>query len=115
MGTSIRYFSDQNDPAVDVTSEHKDDVVPKNILPLHQRGIFQEIYPPASVSLPKKFEKKQCFYCGFDPTADSLHVGNLLSIMALLHCQRAGQLYALLGFTFHFFCKYLTELINHFV
>ena len=33
----------------------------------------------------------QCLYCGFDPTADSLHVGNLLAVMALLHGQRAGH------------------------
>ena len=35
--------------------------------------------------------KPQTIYSGFDPTADSLHVGNLLIIMALLHCQRAGH------------------------
>ena len=34
---------------------------------------------------------EQCFYSGFDPTADSLHVGNLLVLVALLHCQRAGH------------------------
>ena len=33
----------------------------------------------------------QTVYCGFDPTANSLHVGNLLAIIALLHCQRAGH------------------------
>ena len=33
----------------------------------------------------------QCIYCGFDPTADSLHVGNLLVLMALLHCHRGGH------------------------
>ena len=33
----------------------------------------------------------QTVYCGFDPTADSLHVGNLLAVIALLHCQRAGH------------------------
>lgn len=33
----------------------------------------------------------QTVYAGFDPTADSLHVGNLLVIMGLLHCQRAGH------------------------
>ena len=31
------------------------------------------------------------FYCGFDPTADSLHVGSLVPIMALIHMQRAGH------------------------
>ena len=30
-------------------------------------------------------------YIGFDPTADSLHVGNLLAIMLLVHFQRAGH------------------------
>ena len=30
-------------------------------------------------------------YCGFDPTADSLHVGNLVAIMGLVHLQRAGH------------------------
>ena len=33
----------------------------------------------------------QPIYCGFDPTADSLHIGNLLAIIALIHCQRAGH------------------------
>lgn len=40
----------------------------------------------------------QSIYAGFDPTADSLHVGNLLVIMGLIHCQRAGhQPIALVG------------------
>lgn len=30
-------------------------------------------------------------YCGFDPTADSLHVGNLLAIIGLLHFRGAGH------------------------
>ncbi|HET7456730.1 MAG TPA: tyrosine--tRNA ligase [Gemmatimonadaceae bacterium] len=30
-------------------------------------------------------------YCGFDPTADSLHVGNLVPVMGLVHLQRAGH------------------------
>lgn len=30
-------------------------------------------------------------YCGFDPTADSLHVGSLVQVMGLLHLQRAGH------------------------
>jgi tyrosyl-tRNA synthetase len=37
-------------------------------------------------------------YCGFDPTASSLHVGNLIPIMGLMHLQRAGHRpYALVG------------------
>ncbi len=34
---------------------------------------------------------KVVFYAGFDPTADSLHVGHLLPIMAMSHLQRAGH------------------------
>ena len=30
-------------------------------------------------------------YVGFDPTADSLHIGNLVPIMLLVHLQRAGH------------------------
>ena len=30
-------------------------------------------------------------YCGFDPTADSLHVGSLVPVMGLVHLQRAGH------------------------
>lgn len=40
----------------------------------------------------------QCIYAGFDPTADSLHIGNLLVLMNLLHWQRGGhQVIALVG------------------
>lgn len=46
----------------------------------------------------------QTIYAGFDPTADSLHIGNLLVIMGLLHCQRAGhQPIALVTVFFKFF------------
>lgn len=33
----------------------------------------------------------QTVYCGFDPTADSLHVGNLLALVGLLHFRNAGH------------------------
>jgi len=36
-------------------------------------------------------EKQVSGYCGFDPTADSLHVGSLVPIMGLVHLQRAGH------------------------
>ncbi|KAF2360983.1 Tyrosine-tRNA ligase [Trinorchestia longiramus] len=44
---------------------------------------------------------KQRVYAGFDPTADSLHIGNLLVILALLHCREAGHTPIILlgGFT----------------
>jgi tyrosyl-tRNA synthetase len=34
---------------------------------------------------------KQTIYCGFDPTARSLHIGNLLAIIVLIHHQRSGH------------------------
>ncbi|NLU10236.1 MAG: tyrosine--tRNA ligase [Tepidanaerobacter acetatoxydans] len=43
-------------------------------------------------------KEKVVFYVGFDPTADSLHVGHLLPMMAMAHMQRAGHVpIALLG------------------
>ncbi len=33
----------------------------------------------------------QCFYIGFDPTADSLHVGSLIPIIVMMHFQRSGH------------------------
>jgi len=36
-------------------------------------------------------EKKASGYIGFDPTADSLHIGSLVQIMILMHFQRAGH------------------------
>ena len=35
--------------------------------------------------------KKVTFYIGFDPTADSLHVGHFLQLMVMAHMQRAGH------------------------
>lgn len=36
-------------------------------------------------------EQKIALYCGFDPTADSLHIGHLLPVLALRRFQRAGH------------------------
>ncbi|GGH77333.1 tyrosyl-tRNA synthetase [Pullulanibacillus pueri] len=41
--------------------------------------------------LRKALEKPITLYCGFDPTADSLHVGNLLQIVVLKRFQDAGH------------------------
>ncbi|XP_033214265.1 tyrosine--tRNA ligase, mitochondrial [Belonocnema kinseyi] len=72
----------------------------RNILKLHERGIFEDLFPDSSAGEIGDLLKKspQCVYAGFDPTADSLHVGNLLVLMNLLHWQRAGhQVIALVG------------------
>ncbi|XP_033117961.1 tyrosine--tRNA ligase, mitochondrial-like isoform X2 [Anneissia japonica] len=63
-----------------------------NILTLHQRGLFKDIFPNSSDELAKLLTSSpQTVYCGFDPTAPSLHIGNLLAIITLIHCQRAGH------------------------
>jgi tyrosyl-tRNA synthetase len=36
-------------------------------------------------------EKSRTLYCGFDPTADSLHVGSLIGLLMLRRFQRAGH------------------------
>ncbi|XP_043199257.1 tyrosine--tRNA ligase, mitochondrial-like isoform X2 [Amphibalanus amphitrite] len=59
---------------------------------LQERGLLSEIFPDDGSRLQDVLNSsEQCFYSGFDPTADSLHVGNLLVLVALLHCQRAGH------------------------
>lgn len=48
--------------------------------------------------LAEHLEQPRRFYIGFDPTADSLHVGSLVPIMAMMHMQAEGHMpYALVG------------------
>ncbi|XP_003466811.1 tyrosine--tRNA ligase, mitochondrial [Cavia porcellus] len=63
------------------------------------RGLFKEFFPETGTKteLPELFDRRsagnspQTIYCGFDPTADSLHVGHLLALQGLFHFQRAGH------------------------
>lgn len=55
---------------------------------LEWRGMVQDIMPGTQEQLEKEMTTG---YVGFDPTADSLHVGNLLPITLLMHLQRAGH------------------------
>lgn len=52
------------------------------------RGMVHDIMPGTEEMLNKE---KVTGYIGFDPTADSLHIGNLVQIMTLVHFQRAGH------------------------
>lgn len=62
---------------------------------LQWRGMIHDIMPGTEEALNKKVSSG---YIGFDPTADSLHVGSLVQIMILVHFQRAGHKpYALVG------------------
>ncbi|XP_049869123.1 tyrosine--tRNA ligase, mitochondrial [Pectinophora gossypiella] len=72
----------------------------RNILKLKDRGMYQDLFPNTAASEIVNMLNKspQCVYAGFDPTANSLHVGNLLVIINLLHWQRGGHnVIALLG------------------
>ncbi|NEN24946.1 tyrosine--tRNA ligase [Cryomorpha ignava] len=59
------------------------------------RGLIQDITPETEEQLNKELTSG---YVGFDPTADSLHIGNLVPIMLLTHLQRSGHKpFALIG------------------
>lgn len=55
---------------------------------LKWRGLLHDIMPGTEALLEEGPVKA---YVGFDPTADSLHIGNLVPIMLLVHWQRAGH------------------------
>lgn len=62
---------------------------------LRWRGMLHDIMPGTEEQLNKEMTSG---YIGFDPTADSLHVGHLTQIMTLIHFQRAGHKpFALVG------------------
>ena len=56
---------------------------------LNQRGLVAQTTDPEEIK--QRLEKPITCYIGFDPTADSLHVGSLVPIMALAHMQRHGH------------------------
>jgi len=55
---------------------------------LKWRGMIQDIMPGTEEQLKKEMTAG---YVGFDPTSDSLHIGNLVPIMMLKHLQLAGH------------------------
>ena len=55
---------------------------------LRWRGMLHDIMPDTENHLN---EKSTTGYIGFDPTADSLHIGSLVQIMILMHFQKAGH------------------------
>lgn len=62
---------------------------------LRWRGMLQDIMPGTEDLLKKEMTSA---YIGFDPTADSLHIGSLVPILLLVHLQKAGHKpYALVG------------------
>lgn len=62
---------------------------------LQWRGMIHDMMPGTEEALNKGVSAG---YIGFDPTADSLHVGHLVQIMTLVHFQKAGHKpFALVG------------------
>jgi len=58
------------------------------IAELQWRGMIQDIMPGTKEQLTKEMTTA---YIGFDPTADSLHIGSLVPIILLIHLQKAGH------------------------
>ncbi|MFC3810948.1 tyrosine--tRNA ligase [Lacihabitans lacunae] len=62
---------------------------------LKWRGMLHQLMPGTEEQLKKELTSA---YIGFDPTAKSLHIGNLATIMLLVHLQRSGHKpFALVG------------------
>jgi tyrosyl-tRNA synthetase len=62
---------------------------------LKWRGMIHDIMPGTDEQFAKEMTAA---YIGFDPTADSLHIGSLVQIMILVHLQKAGHKpFALVG------------------
>ncbi|MEI7980892.1 MAG: tyrosine--tRNA ligase [Bacteroidota bacterium] len=62
---------------------------------LRWRGMIHDVTPGTEEQLVKEMTSA---YIGYDPTSDSLHIGNLASIMMLVHLQLAGHKpFALVG------------------
>lgn len=58
------------------------------------RGMIHDMMPGTE----KQLQEMTSAYIGFDPTADSLHIGNMVQIMTLMHFQRCGHKpFALVG------------------
>jgi len=57
---------------------------------LEERGYLKQISHEAEMR--ELLEKEKItFYIGFDPTADSLHIGHFIALMVMAHMQRAGH------------------------
>src|SRR5436189_4159231 len=58
------------------------------IAELQWRGLIQDMIPGTEEQLNKEMTTG---YVGFDPTADSLHIGSLIPIVLLVHLQKSGH------------------------
>ena len=57
---------------------------------LKERGYLKQLSHEEEIK--ELLEKEKItYYIGFDPTADSLHVGHFIALMVMAHMQRAGH------------------------
>ncbi|HMZ52049.1 MAG TPA: tyrosine--tRNA ligase, partial [Candidatus Sumerlaeota bacterium] len=56
---------------------------------LRERGLLQDVTDPGLEKMLS--ENKVSVYVGFDPSADSLHIGHMIGVMILKHFQLAGH------------------------
>lgn len=66
-------------------------MIKKNVLDfLEKKGFFSQIFN--KINLYRHIQRKNVrLYCGFDPTASSLHIGHLLPILCLKYFQKFGH------------------------
>ncbi|MBY0446336.1 MAG: tyrosine--tRNA ligase, partial [Burkholderiales bacterium] len=57
---------------------------------LQERGLIAQVTDAAALDAILA-QKSVTLYCGFDPTADSLHLGHLVPLLALKRFQMAGH------------------------
>ncbi|MCP4881211.1 MAG: tyrosine--tRNA ligase, partial [Gammaproteobacteria bacterium] len=56
---------------------------------LEMRGLINQMTSPEE--LAQHLQESRTLYCGFDPTADSLHIGSLVPLLVLRRFQEAGH------------------------
>lgn len=75
-----------SEASVDVAAWYKG----RNVIQiLRERGLLNDVTSPKLEEVAAR--KQVTVYCGFDPTADSLHLGNLLGIIVMSWFQRCGH------------------------
>jgi tyrosyl-tRNA synthetase len=88
--THPSYSSTTCNAAALSTQSQSENIQSDNIVQvLRSRGLLQEITSPELEAAAAS--ESLLVYCGFDPTADSLHLGNLLGIIVLSWFQRCGH------------------------
>jgi tyrosyl-tRNA synthetase len=76
---------------MDMTTQASNPDLSRNLLDeLEYRGLVYQVTNREQLNAKLNAERVT-LYCGFDPTADSLHIGHLLPILTLRHFQQAGH------------------------